>query len=254
MKSETPMRATVEGIEPSYRFDFLPLQANGGAAPVVIAPALDDLVNCVSIPTPVISGELPRLHECLRTDWPPIDPDISEPAGRYGPIYVSAGKAWVRGDTRLEVFDRAVVLEGRARIAAAVRSGAPLSAIVFFNLDEDQELRHRRALVSTHSAARTAFPEATRASDRIVVTYPNTQNLLVRSDPYVIATVRGYACAIDVSPLRSPNEMFYVLCSPRSLATPLEELRRREGSLIGSLVQISRQGPRRTDPYLVTEL
>ena len=160
----------------------------------------------------------------------------------------------MRREAHIDVVDRALLIEGRSRLLGAMASGLSLLAVVLFDLNREQELRFRQGLQYPHASAEGPELLPRRRGQRVVVTYPSTHNLLIRSDPYVITTARGYACAIDVAALQRPDELAYLLCSPRTLAVPLEEIRSATGTLVGTLLQVSRGGPATTAPYVVTQL
>lgn len=79
------------------------------------------------------------------------------------------------------------------------------------------------------------------------------KRLLVTSEPYVVITARGYQAALRVLERRSRREHF-IYIGARSLALPLEQLRRENGGrLLGLEFWVRKKDATKFSEYIVEE-
>lgn len=77
--------------------------------------------------------------------------------------------------------------------------------------------------------------------------------LLVTSEPYVVATARGYQAVVNVFERRSRRE-YLIYIGAISLTTALEQLRRENaGSLVGVEFWLRKEDSSRYSRYVVEE-
>ena len=227
-------------VAPSYRAALTSLSAADLAAHVVV---------------PVKSRHrTTTLWQEISPNWDRLlvtNADLGPPQF-CAPILLSARNRWHLNEGTVEAFDRAVVIDGAKRLEASFQfNGFPaIPVMIVWGLQSDGELALRRQALTAGESIRveirdrigTAAPRLT--IDDAVVCFE------IQSDPFVVPTSRGYSPAVLV---RRRNMSFseHVLIGARSLATELESLRCRYGTLIGLHVSIRKEGPEKTSPYVL---
>lgn len=169
------------------------------------------------------------------------------------PIVLSCRDRWNMENGIVELFDRAVVIDGAKRLEAALMlSHIPeVPAIVLFGLDDKRELALRRDLeadmaISTQIEVIERFGTT---APRLVIAV-NWTNIEVLSDPFVLTTSLGYAPAILVR-RQEEQKLEHILVGAKSIALELEALRIKRGTLIGTHLSVRKQDNTRTARYLI---
>ena len=168
------------------------------------------------------------------------------------PVLLSSRNRWHLNGHTIEVFDRAVVIDGAKRLEAAFhfRSPKDIPVVIVFGLKCDGELALRH---HTHPDTPTTQIET---RDRFGTTAPRLSidtvyvDFEIQSNPFVVPTSRGYAPAILVRRPNTPHAE-HVLIGARSLATELEVIRSNYGSLVGMHVSARKMGPEKVSPYVL---
>jgi hypothetical protein len=155
----------------------------------------------------------------------------------------------------MEVFDRAVVIDGAKRLEAAFhfKENHEIPVIIVFGLSPVKELE-LRTRISSGSEPTTRIEERERfdtAAPRLQVS-ETWVHVTIKSNPFVVPTARGFAPAVIVRRKNAPYAE-YLLVGASSLAQPLEKIRVKYGTLIGRPVSFRKQGPERTATYDVKE-
>ena len=168
------------------------------------------------------------------------------------PVLLSSRNRWHLNGHTVEVFDRAVVIDGAKRLEAAFhfRSPKDIPVVIVFGLKCDDELALRHQIhsanpttqIETHDRFGTMAPRL--SIDTVYIDFE------IQSDPFVVPTSRGYAPAILVRRPNTPNAE-HVLIGARSLATELEAIRSNYGSLVGLHVSARKMGPEKISPYVL---
>jgi len=79
------------------------------------------------------------------------------------------------------------------------------------------------------------------------------KRLLVTSEPYVVLTARGYQAALGVFEQRSKRE-YFIYIGARSIAMPLEQLRKENGGrMLGLEFWVRKRDEGRFSEYIVEE-
>jgi hypothetical protein len=176
----------------------------------------------------------------------------------FPPVLISARAAWHYVRDKLQVFDRAYLIDGALRLEAASRLGAVthIPGLILFDLTEEDEVAVRSELLQLQGP--TQIKSTIETVERIDTATPRLEikeqwiRIKMESDPFVVPTARGYAPAILV---RRPQaiQREHLLIGALSLATALEAIRRKYGSLKGRQVAIRKCTSEKTAPYLVRE-
>lgn len=215
---------------------------------------LEDIAAHVVVPVQRKLGKT-RLSQETAADWDRhliTNLELGSPCF-HPPVLLSARSRWHLGHSVMEVFDRAIVIDGAKRLESAFahESVSVLPVIVLMGLDSKGELRLRRQLQSTQASA-----VHVKTLERIGTSTPRLMidhqwiELEILSDPFVVVTTRGYTPAMLVRRNRAAHRE-HVLIGAKSLATELNELRLRRGTLRGSRISIKKQSPERTAPYVL---
>ena len=118
-----------------------------GAESAVARFNLDDLIAHVVVPVQqrVDTTRLPQRTEPSWDRHLVCSPDLGKPSF-HPPVLLSPGAAWYLRDQSVEVFDRAVVVDGAKRLESALRSHSieEVPVTLVFGLDREQELTLRR--------------------------------------------------------------------------------------------------------------
>lgn len=169
----------------------------------------------------------------------------------HPPVLLSARTGWYLHERSVEVFDRALVLDGARRLEAALRAGAPnaVPTLVLFGLDAAAEHALRQRLDDRRAAApRIETQERVDTTTPRLIIGENWVNAEIQSDPFVVPTTRGYAPAILVR-RATAAQLEHVLIGAKSLAERIEAVRVQRATLVGVWVSIRKQAADRTAPY-----
>ena len=223
-----------------------------GAESAVARFSLEDLVAHVVVPVQQRVCTT-RLSQMTVPNWDRhlvSNPDLGRPCF-HPPVLLSPRTTWYLREQSMEVFDRAVVVDGAKRLESALRcrSTEKIPVTVVFGLDPEQELTLRRqvqavgapsTLVERRERIDTSAPRLTIGDTWI--------DFEIQSDPFVVPTWRGYAPAILV---RRDNvtSLEHVFVGASSLAQELETLRSRYDTLRGLRVSICKDGPTKFAGY-----
>ena len=196
-----------------------------------------------------------RLFQETAADWDRhliTNHDLGIPCF-HPPVLLSARSRWHLDQSVMEVFDRAIVIDGAKRLEAAFahESTSAVPVIVLMGLDSKAEIYLRKQLQLTQSS--TTHIETLERVDTSAPRLKIDQawiELEIQSDPFVVTTTRGYAPAILVRRDRASHQE-HVLIGAKSLAIALNELRQRRGTLTGSRISIRKQSAKRTAPYVL---
>ncbi|MCY4199812.1 MAG: hypothetical protein OXF31_08360 [Gammaproteobacteria bacterium] len=172
------------------------------------------------------------------------------------PILLSSRHGWLFRDSALDIYDRAIVLDGAKRLEAALMHSSPkcIPVIAISGLNATQELEVRARTLGT-----TEVRNQSECRERIGTTAPrlivddNVVLIKILSDPFVVATSFGYAPALLVQ--RKGSEFReHLLVGAKSLTKALERMRINLGTLKGIQIKIRKDGREKSAPYLVQEL
>jgi hypothetical protein len=174
----------------------------------------------------------------------------------FPPLLLSSRDKWHLGEQFIEVFDRAVLIDGAKRLEAALQfqSKYLLPVIILFGLEPAAELQLRNHICSVNP---TTYRVQER--ERCGTTAPRLKvrekwiDLEIQSDPFVVATARGYAPVIIVRRDNAPHAE-HLMIGAASLAKELEGIRVKYGTLKDRRISVRKQGPDKTAPYDVRSL
>jgi len=172
------------------------------------------------------------------------------------PVLLSSRNSWLFRDSALDIYDRAIVLDGAKRLEASLKHSSPncIPVIAIFGLNAAQELEIRARTLGT-----TEVREQVECNERIGTTAPrlivddNAVLIKILSDPFVVATSFGYAPALLVQ-RKGSDLREHLLIGAKSLTKALERMRISLGTLKGVELRICKDGPEKSAPYLVQEL
>ena len=215
---------------------------------------LKDIAAHVVVPVQKKFGKT-RLSQETAADWDRhlvTNLDLGFPCF-HPPVLLSARNRWHLGHSVMEVFDRAIIIDGAKRLESAFahESVSVVPVIVLMGLDSKAELHLRKQVQSNQASA-----VQVKTLERVGTSTPRLRidhkwiELEIRSDPFVVVTTRGYAPAMIVRRNRAAHQE-HVLIGAKSLATELNELRLRRGTLRGSRISIKKQSPERIAPYVL---
>lgn len=219
----------------------------------VIVPVNRNAANC-RLPQATTDGWNRRLRPLPR---PPTPPPF------FCPVLISARNAWHLRDHQLQIFDRGYVLDGACRLEAACHFQTPafIPLIVLFGLTPTDELQLRSYITATTPETAPSSPNSDLADSehdgtphRIGTNTPRLEvshqwiTLTFESEPFVVPTSLGYAPAV-LARRYGANQRQHLLLGAKSLARPLEMLRRKVDGLTGQVVQLRKAGPERTAAY-----
>ena len=181
-----------------------------------------------------------------------VDLELGSPCF-HPPVLLSSRNNWHLDQSKVEVFDRAIVVDGAKRLEAAFtyESIGTVPVVVLMGLDSNEEIQLRKRIQLSHAS--TLHVETL---ERVGTTAPRLKidqtwvKLEVQSDPFVVTTTRGYAPAILVRRERC-SHLEHVLIGAKSLALELNALRQRRGTLRGYRISIRKQSAQRTAPYIL---
>lgn len=225
-----------------------------------VAVGARTLSRHVTVPVSVLRQPHDNVHEELRVGWSrsPLYYDLPAFAAQVAfamPLLVSARHRWRLSTDRAEVLERAVLIDGAARLAwFSQRGDRQVLASVLTGLHPEDELLLRRSLTWEHSSPLPDAGHDSPTDRRLKISYPESVCVEFLSDPYVRTTAFGYAPAVDVRVLPHSEEQLYVLCSAKSLALGLLSVQNGGESLVGLKARISKQEARPTAPYVVEPL
>lgn len=208
----------------------------------------------VPVETPVLNAHLVQTTE---PGWNRelasihgIDEDIIHPS-----ILLSSRNHWNLTDNQeLEVFERAIVIDGARRLAAAYTTNpeSMLPITVVLGLSPEKELRLRQKSLR----AEPPPVQSKLVIERVETATPRLRiedfwvEIEIRSNPFVVCTNRGYAPALLVRRDCAATDE-HILIGAQSLTQPLELLRTRNHSLKGLRVRIRKESLDRTAQYRV---
>ena len=199
--------------------------------------------------------KMTRLFQETVAEWDRhliVDLDLGCPCF-HPPVLLSARHRWHVDKSKIEVFERAIVVDGAKRLEAAF-SYKPISVVpvmVLMGLDSAAERQLRQQVQL--SQVSTMHIET---QERVGTTAPRLRidqtwvELEIQSDPFVVTTTRGYAPAILVRRKRG-SHLEHILIGAKSLALELNDLRQSRGTLRGSRVSIRKRSTERTAPYVL---
>ena len=171
----------------------------------------------------------------------------------HPPVLLSARHRWHLDQRKVEVFDRAIVIDGAKRLEAAFtyKSISAVPVIVLMGLDSKAEMQLRKRVQQTQTSNMhvETLERVGTSSPRLKIDQTWIE-LELQSDPFVVTTTRGYAPAVLVRRERS-SHLEHVLIGAKSLALELNDLRQRRGTLTGSRISIRKQSAERTAPYIL---
>ena len=227
-----------------------------GAPSVIATFPLEDLAAHLIVPVQRKVDET-RLLQRTEPNWDRqlvANLDLGAPHF-YPPVLLSSRNLWHLREDFMEVFDRAVVIDGANRLEAAlhfqVKKMVPVMVVIGLGPAEELALRIRIRSGSTPTIRveeRVRFnTEAPRL--KIEETWVAVE---IQSDPFVVPTSRGFAPAIIVRRKKAPH-VEHLLVGASSFAQPLEKIRVRYGTLKGRFVSVRKQGPERAASYDVKE-
>ena len=213
---------------------------------VVTAPA-DDVSGYLAAPVSSVSAKA-KLAQ-VTSDWE----RVLVPAATVvpAPVILSARSNWSCANLTLEVYGTAYIIDGACRLETVLRE-APrirLPFFVVFGLDDAAERLLRSQFVARGEISVVSEQKVDTSSPRLTIA-ERWITFTIESDPFVVPTVRGYAPAIMVRREGSAHTE-HVLIGAKSLAQPLEELRRGAGRLLGIRLAVRKAGPQATSAYEV---
>jgi hypothetical protein len=154
----------------------------------------------------------------------------------------------------LRAYDAAAIVAGHEVISAydilwtEDRRSTPVWACVMLDLALPAELALYEAL---HDAAQGG--SSARKPAATLKVGPQTVELEILSEPYVVHGRLGYSAMVTVLVLSTRREMgLYVQAS--SLASALEAIRHERGRLTGARLRISRESEARYARYIVDDI
>ncbi len=175
-----------------------------------------------------------------------IRPD-AELADPYLPIVVSAREAWRLNDGAIEIYEKAVVLDGAQRLEDSLQLdlGELVPVLALFELDETAERAFRNT--AREQATEGKAIESLDNSKRITLD-TEAKVLMLNSDPFLAWTAFGYTAAVYVTDCAS-GDAGHIFLGAGSLAKPIEALRLDYGTLVGLRLEVKKLGPKKSDPY-----
>lgn len=253
-----PMSSAIRGtFSPEPRLSVAAIRCDNTVVPeartAVAKLSLKDFSSHVLVPVQRKTFST-NLHQEIAPDWDRYlfttyglgPPTFSTP------ILLSPRNRWFLNDQTVEIFDRAVVIDGAKRLEAAFQFRSPqeIPVTIVLGLNSDAELALRRKTLS--NTLRTQVETRERfgtTAPRLVLEHVYV-DFEIQSDPFVVPTSRGYSPTILVRRSNVPYSE-HILIGARSLATELETLRCKHGSLIGLHVSARKTSPKKISPYVV---
>lgn len=169
----------------------------------------------------------------------------------FYPVILSSRNKWYFKEQKIEIFDRAVILDGAKRLLAISIYSFIIDfpALIIPGLNEKQELAFRRTILDNGTnIVRYAEKQKVGTSTPRLQIGDEWVNLSIKSDPFVIKTFRGYAPAILVR--RDQNSITeHIFIGAKSLSDKLDYLHTKYGSLINLYVSIKRASNDQMAPY-----
>ncbi len=253
---ESPIRATID-VRPRLTFSIM--RCDNSILPrtksAIAKLSLASLVAHVAVPVQRRVNKVTTLTQETAPEWDRqlvVDHRLGCPSFT-SPVLVSSRERWhIQGDT-IDIFDRAVVIDGAKRLEAAFAypSIGDIPVVIICGLTPRAEFSLRQQIedgltsptrIVTRERVGTTAPRLSVGEDWVEVE--------VCSDPFVVPTFLGYSPAILVRrPAACHSE--HLLIGAKSLATELESFRCKHGTLIGARIKTRKEGPKVTAPYLL---
>lgn len=206
------------------------------------------------------------IRHCLRAGWErqlsEVDNSIAADAACPVPLVLSCGRTWHYSNGRLHVYGSARVVDGARRLLTLLserHSTASIAAIVFCGLSDLEECGLRQACLARHAAIASppgvlppddAIYLRARELPRCLIEDTNWRSLRIDSEPFLVATKRGYAPAVVVADTQTLcRQLLYI--SAQTLSLPFEEFRVRKKRLRDAHCRIRRVGITKTAAYQV---
>ena len=250
------LRAIKGKLSAAPRVMINSLRCDGAIVPkkksVLASVGPEQLLRHVQVPVSKKSAAA-NLRQTTDSEWKRQldDIDPSHPCF-VPPVIISARSGWNLKDDTIEVFDRAVVVDGARRLEAALsgkfQDDVPI--MVIFGLDVGGEKKLRNQIHSQGSSTLVIETERFDSITPRLVVDDLPVDLEVQSEPFVMPTARGYAPAILVRRDNAPTAE-HLLVGAKSLSGPLETIRTETGSLKGSRIEVRKESAERSALYQV---
>ena len=255
MKVPKKIRAK-HNLEP--RISLFVVRCDKNAVPGASAVALSKLAPFAlasSVVVPVNQrNPAAKLHQEVDDSWKryvSIRKDKIPPSFA-NPVIVSPRGRWFMDDDTIEIYDRAVLIDGASRLEVALQLMSPheIPVVIVMGLDAERELSLRRQIHDSPFKSDTKIVERIGTTSPRLVVHDVVITFEIVSDPFVVPTIRGYSPAVLVQRSKTPH-LEHLLISAKSLATEFERLRTKYGSLIGLHVRTRKINRAQTSPYEV---
>ena len=170
-------------------------------------------------------------------------------------ILLSSRNHWNLTDNlELEVFERAIVIDGARRLAAVFATNPesllPITVILGLNPKQELQLRRKSQLAEPPPVQPKIVIERIETATPRLRIEDTWVEIEIRSNPFVICTTRGYAPALLVRRESAATDE-HILLGAQSLTQPLEQLRTDNSSLKGLRVRICKESSEQTARYRV---
>lgn len=162
-----------------------------------------------------------------------------------GAAVVRAQGSWFLDGNELGIVKAAPVISGGPYVEAALSAEAEsVVCVALFSDPSDGDTAYLGTPDANGPAQVGSNTERLAITMRAVV-------VTLASEPFVIATRRGYSAAVLVRRRDLPRE--HLLVSAASLSGPLERIRERRGMLTGAVIEVCKESNERSAKYVVRE-
>jgi hypothetical protein len=218
-----------------------------------------DLAGLVVVPVERVIGKT-KLDQRLTSEWDrqliPFEDDEVDRLGLLQPVIVSGRNGWVEHNDQIEVFEEAFVLDGARRLEtlALYDPDCIVRVMVVLGLSIEEEIEARKFCEGGgESVTRVEFVDRFDSPTPRLVIGDWPVDLEILSDPFVVPTTHSYVPVLLVR-RDEADQNEHVIVSARSLFFPLEDIRVRRGTLVGTRVRLFKDGDYKAAPYMLYQI